>query len=46
MASISPLLAKVYAELVGGVVGVLLVYCGGNVTNKLVTKTPSIPLKE
>jgi len=41
----NPAFTPVFAELVGGVVGILVVYCGGNVTNKFVTK-PQIEKEE
>lgn len=36
LTTVNPLLAKVYAEFTGGIIGILLVYCGGNVSNKWV----------
>ena len=33
-------LATSYAELAGGIVGLVLVYCGGNVGNKFVLTRP------
>lgn len=35
---ISSTLMAVYKELITGVLGVLIVYCGGNVSNKYVLK--------
>jgi len=44
---VSPILTKVYVDLVGGVVGVYLVYCGGNVSNKWVlSKTNGVTLEQ
>ena len=34
LAGINPILLKVFAEVVGGIVGVFIVYCGGNVATK------------
>jgi len=31
LASMNPILVKVFAEIVGGVVGIYMIYCGGNV---------------
>lgn len=36
LATTNPILTKVFAELVGGIVGIYMVYCGGNVGNKAV----------
>lgn len=36
LTTVNPLITKVYAEFAGGIIGILLVYCGGNVSNKWV----------
>ena len=36
LCTINPILVKVFAEVVGGIVGIYIVYCGGNVANKAV----------
>ncbi len=37
---LNPVLQTSYAELAGGIVGLVLVYCGGNVSNKFVLTRP------
>lgn len=34
LATMNPILLKVFAEVVGGIVGIYIVYCGGNVATK------------
>jgi len=36
LCTVNPILVKVFAEVVGGIVGIYIVYCGGNVANKAV----------
>lgn len=36
LASMNPILVKVFAEIVGGIVGIYLAYCSLNVANKAV----------
>lgn len=36
LSGVSPGFAPIFEELIGGVVAVLFVYCGGNITNKWV----------
>lgn len=38
-AALWPLFAPNYETLVGGVIGLVAIYCGSNVGNKFVTKT-------
>lgn len=38
MVSVCPLISQIYSEFAGGLIGLLFVYCGGNVSNKWVLK--------